>query len=231
MNKEKITLKQVKAALNHDRSVSRTVNILKYISNFLDQREIGPALVEDTFNKIEGLVKKGSKINENVIAQAFKCELDKLLKGTKFWDKMDFVRQLTATQQILGMSATNALLYKTMTKQIDVTKYVDRAGFQELTEIQQLTPGQIWNLKMREAKKRKQKERELKAKQEAQAAAAAEKVEEVKVEQSKEQVVEEKNETKEEYIARTYGEAWVELSKHMSEEELIELIEMSEVEF
>lgn len=209
MSRKKIVLSQVKDVLNYDRSVSRTANILKYIALFLDQREIGPKLVQNTLQRLKSLKDKKITVNENIIVQAFKCELDKLLKGTKYWDALGFVQQLTAVKQILSMSAVNKLLYGVITKQVDIKDYVDEEGFLEFTKIIELTKGQLWNLKMKEAKKRKAEERKL----------AAKAKEEAKVE---EKVKDVKN---------SVEDAFSFLSEYLTEEEIAEIRELNELKF
>lgn len=219
MSKQKITLKKVKGVLNHDRSVSKTVNILKYVAMFLDQREIGPKLVKNTIDKLKELSKEGMRITENVVAQTFTNELHKLLKGTKFWDNLTFTQKLTTAKQILYMSATNRLLQMALTQRININDFVDEIGFEELTNIKELTPGQIWNLKMQEAKRKKKLERELEAK----------KTEEIKEKEEAKAQSETMVEAVEIEEVESTGDMWDDLRQYMTEEEIQELKELNDL--
>lgn len=221
MSKHRITLKEVKDVLDQDRSISNVMNLKKYIAMFLDQKAVGSKMVQDTVNKLKKLSQGGTRITENVVSQAFKCELDKLLKDTKFWKSMDFVHQLMMTREILSMSVVNRLLQATLTGQIDIEKYVNLAAFEELTEQKELTPGQKWNMKMQEAKRQKKLEREREAQKQQRAQEKAAKQEQIKTQ--KEEMVKKASEQ--------FGAAWGELAQHMTAEEIAELQEYRNINF
>lgn len=234
---KEIKLSELRGSLSHDRSVSNRYNLLKYVAIFLDQKEIAAKVVKNILESLDKARARGHKIDEQIIGLAMQREIEWILEGTKFWKDLDINNKFYTANQIFSMSKVNTLLQSVMSGLESIEDRIDEAGFQRLTGIETLTKGQIWNLKMKEARERKKREREQELEQSgSKVEAKVEEVEEVQelTPTPEPPKLEEPNQdptSAKEALVEELGDAYKDLAEHMTEAELRELAELNDLNF